>query len=176
MFLVRGRFRNLLERAVGITLGYQRSRVARVLSFDFMVPHPRKSLTRAHAHAYTTANLVFVLSPAAATEFTLTHTQQQQDTHTNIYTLNARAQHQQLVWHGLSEFFLFLLPLINFRKLRLLGTRVYRLGTLPSCVVRSSATQARKQQKEKSAQREGKHPQAAAAGKSSHNTTLPLPF
>ena len=59
IFLIHGKYRNLIERILSIKLAYIKSNFNRQISYDFMT--------------------------------------------------------QQLLWHGLSEFMLFILPLINFK-------------------------------------------------------------
>eukprot|EP00455_Lapot_gusevi_P032035 TRINITY_DN3490_c0_g1_i5.p1 TRINITY_DN3490_c0_g1~~TRINITY_DN3490_c0_g1_i5.p1 ORF type:complete len:343 (+),score=34.99 TRINITY_DN3490_c0_g1_i5:135-1163(+) len=88
-FLVNGRYRNLIDRLLGMRLVYLHPKLSRHVSFEFM--------------------------------------------------------NQQLVWHGFSEFLLFMMPLINFAKLRMWMSRavrwVLRLTTssdqpiLPGCPV-----------------------------------------
>jgi len=73
VFLADGRYRDVLDRIIGVRLVYLRSRVMRQVAFDFM--------------------------------------------------------NQQLVWQGFSEFFLFLLPFIDFERIRSGIRKLLRLSS-----------------------------------------------
>jgi peroxin-2 len=73
VFLSDGRYRDVLDRILGIRLVYLRSRVMRQVAFDFM--------------------------------------------------------NQQLVWQGFSEFFVFVLPFINFERIRSWIRKLLRLSS-----------------------------------------------